>query len=71
MVGWEKVSFPSLSNNYNTFISKYTPTENENIYAVYLGFSNANDLIINVQNVMITTDRNATYEKYTGNQGLH
>lgn len=68
VVGWEKVSFSSLSNNYNTFISKYTPTENENIYAVYLGFNNANNLIINIQNVMITTDRNATYEKYTGNQ---
>lgn len=68
VVGWEKVSFPSLSNNYNTFISKYTPTENENIYAVYFGFNNANNLIINIQNVMITTDRNATYEKYTGNQ---
>lgn len=68
VVGWKKVSFPSLSNNYNTFISKYTPTENENIYSVYLGFNNANNLIINIQNVMITTDRNATYEKYTGNQ---
>lgn len=68
VVGWEKVSFPSLSNNYNTFISKYTPTENENIYSVYFGFNNANNLIINIQNVMITTDRNATYEKYTGNQ---
>lgn len=68
VVGWEKVSFPSLSYNYNTFISKYTPTENENIYAVYLGFNNANDLIINIQNVMITTDRNAIYEKYTGGQ---
>lgn len=68
VVGWEKVSFPSLSNNYNTFISKYTPTENKNIYAVYLGFKNANNLIINIQNVMITTDRNATYEPYTGGQ---
>ena len=67
-VGWEMVSSPSLSKNYNTFISKYTPTENEKMYAVYLGFIDANDLIINVQNVMITTDRNATYEKYTGNQ---
>lgn len=68
IVGWEKVSLPSLSDTYNTFISKYTPTENEKIYAVYLGFNNINNLIVNVKNVMITTDGNATYEPYTGGQ---